>query len=72
MRFRLVKSYVAGYCRSVPGEEPLVFFLYFKMLLQLLINVNRKTALQRKGMEIQIQIQIQFKPLGNAQILAVS
>ncbi len=47
-------------------------FFYFKMLLQLLINVNRKTALQRKGMEIQIQIQIQFKPLGNAQISAVS
>jgi hypothetical protein len=37
--------------RSVPGEEPLVVFLNVKMLLQLFINANRNTALQRKGME---------------------
>jgi hypothetical protein len=36
--------------RSVLGEEPLVF-LKFQMHLLLLINVNRKATLQRKGIE---------------------
>jgi hypothetical protein len=38
--------------RAVPGEEPLVVFIKLKMLLRLLINVNRNAALQRKGVEI--------------------
>jgi hypothetical protein len=46
MRFRLAKSYV------YPGRGAAGGFKIFKMILRLLINVNRNTALQRKGMEI--------------------
>jgi hypothetical protein len=50
LRFRLAKSYVAG--KICPRRRAAGGFLNFKMLLQLLINVTRNTALQRKGMEI--------------------
>jgi hypothetical protein len=50
MRLRLAKSYVLGLIcpqRGVAGD-----FLNFPMLLQLVVNVNRNMALQRKEMEI--------------------
>jgi hypothetical protein len=50
MRFRLAKSYVAGYI--CPRRGATGGFQNFKMILRFLINVYRNTALQRKGMEI--------------------
>jgi hypothetical protein len=48
MRLRLAKSYVAG--RYIPGEWLVAhwWFKNCKILLQLLINVNRNVALKIK------------------------
>jgi hypothetical protein len=40
---------------SVIGEEQLVVFKNFQMFLPLLVNVKKKAALHRKGIEIFIQ-----------------
>jgi hypothetical protein len=52
MRLRWAESHYIRYSRSVLGEEPLVVFKIFKMLLRVLKNANRNAALQRTGMEI--------------------
>jgi hypothetical protein len=38
--------------REKIGEEPLRVFIFFQLLFQIYLKVNRNTTLKRKGMEI--------------------